>query len=143
MRRAVATIDIDPLDYALRAHEILEDSLHLQLSGRASPWSGAALVALRANIRGTQVVLGTLRGLIVRRDAAGHLPEAERALRRLNTALDRLAATDGRLPRWPLASLRERERIDALTAGAAEELAYIPELIDPRPARPAQRALGS
>jgi iron uptake system component EfeO len=142
LRTRVATLDIDPLEYSLRAHEILEDSLHLELSGRASPWSGAALVALRANVRGTQVVLRTLRRLVLRRDPDRRLPQADRALRRLARALDDLAHAHGGLPRWRSLATRDAERIAALTAGAAEQLAYIPELIDPRPPRPAQRAFG-
>jgi iron uptake system EfeUOB component EfeO/EfeM len=34
LREGVAKMDIDPLEYSLRAHEILEDGIHLQLSGR-------------------------------------------------------------------------------------------------------------
>jgi high-affinity iron transporter len=142
MRAQVAKLEIDPLEYSLRAHEILEDGIHLQLSGQASPWSGAALVALRAQVRGTAVVLDTLQPLIARRDSTDALPRARRALRRLSTAIGRLERDDGSLPRWDRLGQRDRERIDGLAAGAAEHLAYVPELIDPRPARPAQRPFG-
>ena len=94
LRAKVAGMTIDPFEYSLRAHEILEDGIHLQLSGQASPWSGSALVALRAEVRGTEVVLGTLRPLIARRDAGGALPQARRALRRLRAALGAGAAID-------------------------------------------------
>jgi high-affinity iron transporter len=142
MRAQVAKLEIDPLEYSLRAHEILEDGIHLQLSGQASPWSGAALVALRAQVRGTAVVLDTLQPLIARRDSTDALPRARRALRRLSTAIGRLERDDGSLPRWDRLGQRDRERVDGLAAGAAEHLAYVPELIDPRPARPAQRPFG-
>jgi iron uptake system EfeUOB component EfeO/EfeM len=101
---------IDPLEYSLRAHEILEDGIHLQLSGQASRWSGAALVAMRAEVRGTHVVLDTLEPLIARRDATGALPQARRALKQLSVAVTRLARADGSLPRWDRVSQRERER---------------------------------
>ena len=142
LRAGVATMEIDPLEYSLRAHEILEDGIHLQLSGQASPWSGSALVALRAEVQGTRVVLETLAPLIERRDAGGALPQARRALRRLATTLDGLQRADGSLPRWDRLPQRSRELVDGVAAGAAEHLAYVPELIDPRPARPAQRAFG-
>ena len=142
LRAKVGAMTIDPLEYSLRAHEILEDAIHLQLSGQASPWSGSALVALRAEVRGTEVVLGTLRPLIVRRDVGGALPQAHRALSRLSTALARLERADGSLPRWDRLAQRNRELVDGLAAGAAEQLAYVPELIDPRPPRPAQRPFG-
>jgi iron uptake system component EfeO len=141
LRAKVGAMTIDPLEYSLRAHEILEDGIHLQLSGQASPWSGSALVALRAEVKGTEVVLGTLRPLIVRRDAGGALPQARRALSRLSATLARLERAKGSLPRWDRLAQRDRELVDGLAAGAAEQLAYVPELIDPRPPRPAQRAL--
>jgi iron uptake system component EfeO len=142
LRGGVAKMEIDPLEYSLRAHEILEDGIHLQLSGQASPWSGSALVALRAEVRGTQVVLQTLAPMIEPRDATGALPQARKALKRLSTTLDGLERTNGSLPRWDRLPQRSRELVDGVAAGAAEQLAYVPEIIDPRPARPAQRAFG-
>jgi iron uptake system EfeUOB component EfeO/EfeM len=142
LRTKVGAMTIDPLEYSLRAHEVLEDGIHLQLSGQASPWSGSALVALRAEVKGTNVVLRTLEPMLVRRDAGGALPQARRALRRLSRALARLERPDGSLPRWDRLGQRDRELVDGLTAGAAEQLAFVPELIDPRPARPAQRSFG-
>jgi high-affinity iron transporter len=142
MRTKVAALEIEPLEYSLRAHEILEDGIHLQLSGQASPWSGSALVALRAEVDGTGVVLDTLAPLIARRDSSDALPQARRALRRLSRALRGLERPDGSLPRWDELPQRDRELVDGLAAGAAEQLAYVPELIDPRPARPAQRPFG-
>jgi iron uptake system EfeUOB component EfeO/EfeM len=142
MRTEVAKLEIGPLEYSLRAHEILEDGIHLQLSGQASPWSGSALVALRAEVDGTGVVLDTLAPLISRRDSSDALPQARRTLERLTKALDGLQRADGSLPRWDQLGQRDRERVDGLAAGAAEQLAYVPELIDPRPARPAQRPFG-
>ena len=142
LRARVARMTIDPLEYSLRAHEVLEDGIHLQLSGQASPWSGSALVALRAEVKGTTVVLRTLEPMLVRRDAGGALPQARQALRRLSGALDRLELSDGSLPRWDRLRQRDRELVDGLTAGAAEQLAYVPEIIDPRPPRPAQRSFG-
>ena len=49
---------------------------------------------------------------------------------------------DGSLPRWDSLAQRDRELVDGLATGAAEQLAYVPELIDPRPPRPAQRSFG-
>ncbi len=132
-------LDIAPLDYALRAHEILEDSLHLQLSGVATPWSGAALTALKANLASTRVVLETLSPLIAPRDTAGTLRASELALDRLDDGLRAVArAHGGDLPRWDRVRLAERQRIDALTAAAAETLAFVPEIVDPRPPLPLQ-----
>jgi high-affinity iron transporter len=142
LRERVGRIEIDPLDYALRTHEVLEDSLHLQLAGQASPWSGAALVALDANVQGTDVVLGSLRGLVARSNPRV-LQRADAALATLRRELRRLRRPDGTLPRWDALDQRQRERVNGFTAAATEQLAYVPELADPRPARPLQRALGT
>jgi iron uptake system EfeUOB component EfeO/EfeM len=142
LRARLPGFEIDPLEYSLRAHEILEDGIHLQLSGQASPWSGAALVALRSEVRGTDMVLSTLAPMITRRDTGGALPQARRTLRRLDGVLRGLERRDRSLPRWDRLSQRDRELVAGVTAAAAEHLAYVPELIDPRPARPAQRAFG-
>lgn len=141
LRAHVGRIQIDPLEYSLRAHEVLEGTLDLQLSGRLSPWSSSALVALRGNVEGTRVVLRSLRALLERRNPTV-VTTSERALSALSTAIRQLEGPGGRLPRWDAVSQRQRERLAGLTAAAAERLAYIPELIDPRPARPVQRAFG-
>jgi iron uptake system EfeUOB component EfeO/EfeM len=143
MRRRVRTLAIDPLEYSLRAHEVLEDALHLQLGGDASRWSGSALVALGSEVAGTRVVLGTLAPMIARRDTTGTLPLARRALDRVDAELRRLRRPDGTMPRWDTLPQRRREIVSGLVAGAAERLAYVPELIDPRPPRPLRSALAA
>jgi iron uptake system EfeUOB component EfeO/EfeM len=143
LRARAATLRIDPLEYSLRAHEVLEDALHLQLGGDASRWSGTALTALRSEVAGTRVVLRTLAPLIARRDTSGVLLQSRAALTRVDAALRRLERPDGSLPRWEALPQCGRETIDALVAGAVERLAYVPELIDPRPPRPLQRALAT
>ena len=142
LRHAVPGIEIEPLEYVLRSHEVLEGALDLQLSGRESPWSGSALLALRSNLHGTEVVLGTLRGLIRRR--------SPRVLQRIEVSLDELAqairaaaGTGGSVPRWDRLTETERTAIAGLTAAAAEQLAYVPEVVDPRPPLPQKSAIGT
>jgi high-affinity iron transporter len=142
LRRSVPTIEIEPLEYVLRSHEVLEGTLDLQLSGRESPWSGSALRALRGNLRGTEVVLGTLHGLIVRRSAVVAQRSAAK-LAALAKALHELEGGGGSLPRWDRAPERVRTEIAGLTAAAAEQLAYVPEVIDPRPPLPRKSAIGA
>lgn len=142
LRSSIATIEIDPFEYALRAHEVLEDALHLQLSGHASPWSGAALVALDGNVRGTEVVVASLRALVKRRNP-GVLRRADRSVALLKDALRDVRRGDGSYPRWDALGQRDRELIGGRTAAAAEQLAFVPDLVDSRPARPVQRAFGT
>jgi iron uptake system EfeUOB component EfeO/EfeM len=141
MRALMPRLRIDPLEYALRAHEVLEDTLHLQLTGQASPWSGAAYDAVAANVRGTRVVLGTLAPAIDARSPAARAA-AGRSLDRLSRALAALRRPHGGYPALRATPRSERERIAALVAGAAEQLAVIPELIDPRGPRPVRGAFG-
>jgi high-affinity iron transporter len=135
MRRALPTVDIDPLEYSLRAHEILEDTLDLQLTGLASPWSGAVYDGVAANVAGVREVLHTLRPMIDAR-ARNRRLEADRSLATLSTAVDGLRLRDGRLPTASATTPATHRRIAALVAGAAETLSYVPEVIDPRPPRP-------
>ena len=117
-RGASARMEIDPLEYSLRAHEVLEDALHLQLSGQASPWSGAALVAAaRGGRAGRGSCSRTLAPMIARRDTGGALPQARRALTRLAAALARPASAPRRAaalgragPARPRARRRPRRR---------------------------------
>ena len=83
-------------------------------------------------------MLDSLAGLIRQHDPSGALGASRRALARLREELARLRHKDGSYPGWTTVTPAVRERVDGLTAAAAEELAYVPELIDPRPARPIQ-----
>lgn len=140
LRRRVGGMDIDSLDFGLRAHEILEDTLHLALAGVLSPWAGAALTALDANIRGVRALMAGL-GPIAARTNRMTVELSLRRLDELDHAVQRLRRRDGRFPRRESLSLRERERIDGMTAAAAEQLAYIPALVSTLPPRPALRAI--
>jgi len=142
LRRSVPTIRIEPLEYVLRGHEVLEGSLDLQLSGRESPWSGSALRAVRGNLHGTEVVLATLRPLIARRSPVV-AQRSEASLAALGRALRRLEGPDGSLPRWDEAPERARTEVAGLTAAAAEQLAYVPEVIDPRAPPARKSAIGT
>jgi iron uptake system EfeUOB component EfeO/EfeM len=141
MRASLSHLEIDPLEYSLRAHEVLEDTLHLQLTGRSSPWSGAAYDAVEANLRGTRVVLRTLTPMIDAR-SGGARRQAQRSLTSLAGALEQLRRRHAGYPVLSATPRRERELIAARVAAAAESLAAIPELIDPRPPRPVRGPFG-
>lgn len=67
LRDIFPTVEVDPLDLGLRAHEILEDTLQLQLTGDADQGSAMDLATASANLDGTQEVLTVLRSLLVPR----------------------------------------------------------------------------
>ena len=98
LRAAIPKAEIEPLDFGLRAHEVLEDTLQLQLAGVASPYSGAALTALDANIDGTRVAMASMGPIAARTNKLAVLL-AGRALDRLDRAVDALRH-GGHFPRW-------------------------------------------
>ena len=141
LRRQVPGLAIEPLEYVLRGHEVFEGALDLQLSGRASPWSSDALVALESNLRGTRVVIGTLRPLIDPREPL-LVGRIDRSLDALARTLRGLAGPSGAMPRWDRLPAAEKTLVAGQTAAAAEELAYVPEVVDPRPLVPERPAIG-
>ncbi|MEV8478064.1 EfeM/EfeO family lipoprotein [Streptomyces sp. NPDC051173] len=123
---------MDPAELGLRAHEILEDTLEHELTGRTDHGSGTNLATARANLDGTRAVLDRLRPLLRGRhpDLAG----LDRHLARAAALLDRQGPRPGH-PRWtPLTRLAraDRERVDAAVADLVERLAPVATLCEPR-----------
>ncbi|TDD77923.1 EfeM/EfeO family lipoprotein [Actinomadura darangshiensis] len=113
---------IDPGDLGLRAHEILENTLQFELTGKADQGSGTALATAAANLDGTRAVLDPLRPLL-----KGRMP----GLAEIDTWLDRtsgLLSAQHRHGEWtPLDRLStlERERIDGAAGELVERLASV------------------
>ena len=120
---------MDPADVGLRAHEILENTVQFELTGRTDYGSGTSLATARANLDGTRVLLGYLCPLLKTRDKdlAGLDSWMTRARRTLDggehdghwTPLDRL-------PR------AQREKTDADLGELVERLADVAALTDVR-----------
>jgi iron uptake system component EfeO len=120
---------MDPLDLGLRAHEILENTLQFELTGRTDFGSGTNLATARANLDGTRTALKHLRPLLKTRYPG--LAGLDRRLDRLQRLLDSHRHGD----RWtPLKSLSrtDRERLDARTGDLVERLADVAALCDVR-----------
>lgn len=141
LRRHVPALRITPLEYGVRVHEILEDTLLLDLTGRANPWSQDAYGAAAGGLAPTRFVLGTLRPLVERR-SPGLTGDSEQALRRLSRALAHLSRRYHGYPSLNRVSTRERERVAALVAHATERLAFVATAVDPRPPTPARSPFG-
>ena len=75
LRRDLPSVSITPLEYATRAHEILEDAQRDLLSGADVPWSGEGLLATDAGLEATKEVVSTLRGLLIRSGGDGSVVE--------------------------------------------------------------------
>jgi iron uptake system component EfeO len=124
-----STTRMDPLDIGLRAHEITEDSIQLDLTGRSDFGSGTSLATARAGLDGTVELLGVLHPLLAPRDP--HLPELQAALTTAQSDLDATRKDSdwrapGALPR------AERERVNADFGDLAEQLAPVAVIFDVR-----------
>jgi high-affinity iron transporter len=128
LRRVVGRVEITPLDYATRAHEILEDAQRDMLSGAAAPYSGAGVHATAASLDATEAVVGTLRGVLAERSA---LAPVETGLDRLRRELAAIRRTHG--GRWPTLddlSRSERQRLNGRLGAGLELLARIPGALE-------------
>ncbi|MFE0513667.1 EfeM/EfeO family lipoprotein [Streptomyces sp. NPDC058964] len=120
---------MDPAQLGLRAHEILENTVQFELTGRTDYGSGSNLATARANIDGTREVLSRLRPLLATRYA--DLPGLEKELQHAQHTLD--AFHGG--PAWtPLKRLTrmQREGVNAVLGDLVERLASVATVCDPR-----------
>ncbi|MFF7215516.1 EfeM/EfeO family lipoprotein [Streptomyces sp. NPDC008238] len=120
---------MDPAQLGLRAHEILENTVQFELTGRTDFGSGSNLGTARANLDGTREVLSRLRPLLATRDA--DLPELDREMDRAQETLDAFAA-DGEWTPLPRLSRAQREKVDAALDELVERLASVATLCEPR-----------
>ncbi|GAA1807523.1 EfeM/EfeO family lipoprotein [Actinomadura chokoriensis] len=125
---------IDPGDLGLRAHEILENTLQFELTGKADQGSGTMLATAAANVDGTRAVLRPLRPLLKdRMDLAeidtwlGRTAQLLRTRHRHGawTPLDRL-------------STAERERMNGTVGELVERLSSVATIaaVRTRPSTP-------
>jgi iron uptake system EfeUOB component EfeO/EfeM len=138
MKAALPHTAIDPLDFATRTHEILEDAQRDLLSGTDVPWSGEGVLGTAAGIAATQELINTLRPLLVEPPAQADPPAnprspavAEADLKVLNSVLDSLAREHGgELPTNQQLTSTQAERLDAALGQALEGLAQIPGMLE-------------
>jgi iron uptake system EfeUOB component EfeO/EfeM len=125
LEKVVPTVIVTPLDYATRAHEILEDAQRDFLSGADVPWSGEGVFATAAGVAATEEVLATLRPLLDGRGSAIELVDF--GLARLKTVLAAIRTDHaGSWPTLSQLSQLESERLDGAVGFALEQLAGVP-----------------
>jgi len=132
LRRVVPKVEIDPLDYAARAHEILEDAQRDFLSGVDVPWSGAGVLGTAAGISATKELVSTLAPLLQGRDNT--YVEVQNWLLQLQHLFDRVRSEHG--GDWPtLTQLTpvQREQVNGTLAGALGALEDIPGTLETTP----------
>jgi iron uptake system EfeUOB component EfeO/EfeM len=120
-------VTIDPLDYATRAHEILEDAQRDLLSGTDVPWSQQGVLGTAAGLAATQEVVATLHPLL----SPNLVTVLNSDLGQLSGVFDALRmAHGGALPTNAELSQTESERLDAALGQALEGLSQVPGALE-------------
>ncbi|MEQ0562033.1 EfeM/EfeO family lipoprotein [Amycolatopsis sp. NEAU-NG30] len=130
LQTSFADSQVDGNDLGLRAHEIMENTLQFELTGRTDYGSGTNLATARANLDGTRAVLDVLRPLLAPRYPG--LSKVDSWLARTQSALDATRRPDGS---WtPLAQLdaKQRQKLNADVSELTELLAPIAAIAEPR-----------
>ncbi|MEU0053302.1 iron uptake transporter permease EfeU [Streptomyces sp. NPDC006309] len=130
LRTAFPHQNFEPGDLPQRAHEILENTLQLELTGDTDEGSGTTLATTDANLVGTRELLTVLRPLLTTR-SPHMLPTVDADIARLQKLLD--AAHHG--GSWtPVSRLDSatRTRVNGATGQLLEDLAPIPDLLEIR-----------
>jgi iron uptake system EfeUOB component EfeO/EfeM len=129
LRSVLPQVQIAPLDYATRAHEILEDAARDLLSGTDVPWSGEGVLGTAAGITATQEVIATLRPVLANRETV--LAVVDVQLRGLQAAMMSIrAAHGGRLPTNSELSQHQSELLANAMGAALEALAQVPGALE-------------
>ena len=140
LREVLPGTSITPLEYATRAHEILEDAQRDLLSGADVPWSGEGPLATMAGLEATEEVIGTLKPLLLGEEGdLGTFRLVRDELAVLRSAMVSIAAAHGgRLPTNGELSQSQAVLLDATLGGALEALSQVPGRLEVEtPFRPA------
>ncbi|WP_306191007.1 EfeM/EfeO family lipoprotein [Streptomyces sp. MK5] len=129
LRDSWAQTRMDPAQLGLRAHEILENTVQFELTGRTDYGSGSNLATARASLDGTRQVLSRLRPLLTTRYTG--LTDLDRDMDRAQHTLDGFRHA-GRWLRLNHLTRAQRERTDAVLGDLVERLASVATLCDPR-----------
>jgi hypothetical protein len=127
LRTALPGVEIDPLDYATRGHEIVEDAQRDLMSGMDVPWSHQGVLGTAAAIASAEEVVKTLDPLLAGRENTE--AEAEYWLRRLRGAFASVRR-GGRYPSTAQLTTAERERLNGYVAGALSALEMVPSTLE-------------
>lgn len=121
---------IDPLDIGLRAHEILENALQFELTGRTDAGSHTDLATLDANLTGTVHALEPLRGILKTRYP--DLAKTDAAIAATQHLVESFRQADGSWAALDTLTTAQREQLDAHVDATLELLAPIAAICDVR-----------
>ena len=129
LRSDLSTPKLQTQDIGLRAHEILENAIQFELTGRTDAGSHTNLATIDANLTGTARTLSFIRPLLVGRDP--DLAETERDLAKARRYVGTFQHGDSWTPLQRLSRV-QRQRLDALLEETVERLSEISVITDPR-----------
>jgi iron uptake system component EfeO len=124
-----ANAEIGTLDLGLRAHEIMENAVQFEATGRTDYGSGSNLATIDANIDGTRTVLALLKPVLDTRIATMNI--VQNWLDRTQTLLQSQRSDVGWLPLSAL-SPSVRRTVNADLSELTEQLAPIAAICDIR-----------
>jgi iron uptake system component EfeO len=123
-------LETQALDLGLRAHEITENTLQFEFTGKTDYGSGTNLATALANIQGDQEVVSLLRPLLTSRYP--QLSQVDEGTNRLQTLLRAQQHPDGSWTTVGQLSSMDHERLNAALSGLIEQLAPIAAITEPR-----------
>jgi iron uptake system component EfeO len=124
------TQQIDPYDMGLRAHEIMENTLEFELTGRTDYGSGTNIATALANLDGSKAVLTVLHPLLETR--MPNLSDVDTWFDRTEKALSSAQRADGGWTPVPQLDHTLRQRINAAVSELTELLAPVATIASPR-----------
>ncbi len=129
LRGVVARVQITPLEYATRSHEIVEDAQRDLLSGMDVPWSRQGVLGTAAGVAATEAVFHTLEPLLSgRENTEGEVRTELQMLSGVLAAIRR--RHDGRYPSLAELGSYEHEQLNGYTAGALTALQEMPGTLE-------------
>lgn len=129
LRGVVAHVEITPLEYATRSHEIIEDAQRDLLSGTDVPWSRQGVLGTAAGLAATEEVFHTLEPLLSGRENTEG--EVRSELSMLGRVLDAIRHRHhGRYPSLSELGQYEHEQLNGYVAGALSALQEMPGTLE-------------
>jgi len=128
LARGLVAVTVDPLDFTLRIHEILEDAQRDFMSGLDVPWSGAGVLATAAGVAATKELLSTVKPIMAGRGNA--YGTSEYWLNRLGRVFDSVRRRDGSYPSLHQLTPDQLELIDGTLAGTLTALEQVPGTLE-------------
>ena len=128
LARGLVAVTVDPLDFTLRIHEILEDAQRDFMSGLDVPWSGDGVLATAAGVAATKELLSTVKPIMAGRGNA--YGTSEYWLNRLGRVFDSVRRRDGSYPSLHQLTSNQLQLIDGTLAGTLTALSQVPGTLE-------------